>query len=254
MRLYSNVLFFFFFFFQAEDGIRDLTVTGVQTCALPIFELGAEAGSGRTFPGTQRNANSLASDALFAHLGGDIGDSTSWRTGVSWLRARSTGRAYQDVDQFGTPVTNAFTGTSRTWVVDGTLKWAPHGDPTYHQFKLQGEWMHRTEDGQLSFDLTGRNLVGGYGSSQSGWYMQAIYEFIQRWRAGVRYDSMSSGTPGIGLVGSGVLPLTAFPTLASASPERTTLMIDWSLSEFSRFRAQRSEERRVGKECRSRWS
>src|SRR5215470_18126994 len=27
----------FFFFFQAEDGIRDATVTGVQTCALPIF-------------------------------------------------------------------------------------------------------------------------------------------------------------------------------------------------------------------------
>src|SRR5256886_979821 len=29
-------MFIFFFFFQAEDGIRDLTVTGVQTCALPI--------------------------------------------------------------------------------------------------------------------------------------------------------------------------------------------------------------------------
>src|SRR5437762_4106828 len=28
--------FFFFFFFQAEDGIRDTSVTGVQTCALPI--------------------------------------------------------------------------------------------------------------------------------------------------------------------------------------------------------------------------
>src|SRR4030066_887455 len=27
----------FFFFFQAEDGIRDSSVTGVQTCALPIF-------------------------------------------------------------------------------------------------------------------------------------------------------------------------------------------------------------------------
>src|SRR2546430_3409472 len=27
------------FFFQAEDGIRDLTVTGVQTCALPIYPL-----------------------------------------------------------------------------------------------------------------------------------------------------------------------------------------------------------------------
>src|SRR5438309_6377601 len=30
-------MFLFFFFFQAEDGIRDGTVTGVQTCALPIF-------------------------------------------------------------------------------------------------------------------------------------------------------------------------------------------------------------------------
>src|SRR2546422_6229548 len=30
-------IFFFFFFFQAEDGIRDVAVTGVQTCALPIL-------------------------------------------------------------------------------------------------------------------------------------------------------------------------------------------------------------------------
>src|SRR5690606_40297143 len=35
--------FFFFFFFQAEDGIRDFHVTGVQTCALPICHgLGVE--------------------------------------------------------------------------------------------------------------------------------------------------------------------------------------------------------------------
>src|SRR5690349_23984713 len=32
----SCFFLFFFFFFQAEDGIRDLYVTGVQTCALPI--------------------------------------------------------------------------------------------------------------------------------------------------------------------------------------------------------------------------
>src|SRR6266498_5444063 len=31
------MIFFFFFFFQAEDGIRDADVTGVQTCALPIY-------------------------------------------------------------------------------------------------------------------------------------------------------------------------------------------------------------------------
>src|SRR3989449_9998869 len=37
------VLVFFFFFFQAEDGIRDVAVTGVQTCALPIIMLTAKA-------------------------------------------------------------------------------------------------------------------------------------------------------------------------------------------------------------------
>src|SRR5206468_9597344 len=36
--LYLFLFFFFFFFFQAEDGIRDLIVTGVQTCALPISQ------------------------------------------------------------------------------------------------------------------------------------------------------------------------------------------------------------------------
>ena len=36
----STVIVFFFFFFQAEDGIRDYKVTGVQTCALPIWGFG----------------------------------------------------------------------------------------------------------------------------------------------------------------------------------------------------------------------
>src|SRR2546430_9169665 len=39
------------FFFQAEDGIRDLTVTGVQTCALPIFVLLPFALLGARRPG-----------------------------------------------------------------------------------------------------------------------------------------------------------------------------------------------------------
>src|SRR5438445_9665633 len=36
-KLMSLIWLFFFFFFQAEDGIRDIGVTGVQTCALPIW-------------------------------------------------------------------------------------------------------------------------------------------------------------------------------------------------------------------------
>src|SRR5256886_6775906 len=55
---------FFFFFFQAEDGIRDLTVTGVQTCALPISGhtssrleavdlIGRDVPQGKTAPGAR---------------------------------------------------------------------------------------------------------------------------------------------------------------------------------------------------------
>src|SRR5438105_9993712 len=36
-EVFITIIFFFFFFFQAEDGIRDPLVTGVQTCALPIW-------------------------------------------------------------------------------------------------------------------------------------------------------------------------------------------------------------------------
>src|SRR5690606_30223336 len=39
VSLLSIQFFYFFFFFQAEDGIRDFHVTGVQTCALPILLL-----------------------------------------------------------------------------------------------------------------------------------------------------------------------------------------------------------------------
>src|SRR2546430_9102300 len=37
LKFGRGLLRLYFFFFQAEDGIRDLTVTGVQTCALPIY-------------------------------------------------------------------------------------------------------------------------------------------------------------------------------------------------------------------------
>src|SRR5690606_41079557 len=41
----SLSLFYCFFFFQAEDGIRDFHVTGVQTCALPISAVGVAPSS-----------------------------------------------------------------------------------------------------------------------------------------------------------------------------------------------------------------
>jgi hypothetical protein len=207
------------------------------------IELGAELGSGRAFPGSDTNRNGIGSGALYAHVGDDIGDSTSWRAGASWIATRASNRGYVDTNAAGTPVTNTFDGRSRTWVLDGVLKWAPGGNPTRTNFKLQGEWFHRTEDGTLTYDATGSNQPGGYGTSQSGWYLQAVYQFMPTWRVGVRYDRLDSGSPRIDLVDRGVLTPADFPILQSAKPSKVTAMVDWSPSEFSRFRLQLAADR-----------
>src|SRR5207249_6989355 len=49
------------FFFQAEDGIRDRNVTGVQTCALPIW---SHSASGRHSPAADREARSPVADGV----------------------------------------------------------------------------------------------------------------------------------------------------------------------------------------------
>src|SRR2546427_7863270 len=64
------------FFFQAEDGIRDLTVTGVQTCALPISVIYTDAARDGTLTGPD-----LVGARAIAALGLDVIVSG----GVAWL-------------------------------------------------------------------------------------------------------------------------------------------------------------------------
>src|SRR2546422_3440334 len=66
---------FFFFFFQAEDGIRDVAVTGVQTCALPIYRhhlpLGCKllsTGKMMTVPVEEAPANSVPAAAVIQRV------------------------------------------------------------------------------------------------------------------------------------------------------------------------------------------
>src|SRR2546430_5940668 len=58
------------FFFQAEDGIRDLTVTGVQTCALPISIVAESISSG---PGVKELFPCADVKSFFGIRGGGIG-------------------------------------------------------------------------------------------------------------------------------------------------------------------------------------
>ena len=224
-------------FFGGQRGQDGLQLKWVAPTDF-FLELGAETGNGDAFPGTRRSANGMNGATLFAHVGSDIGDAVTWRGGLSWVGLDAEDRAYEGQDGLGNTIENSFTGTSRTWIADATLKWTAQGDPLRRYVKLQGEYMRRTEDGQLAYDVTGQGLADSYRSTQEGWYVQGVYQFRPRWRAGLRYDSLDSGTPAIGLVDSGQLSAGDFPLLAPASPSRTTMMLDWSPSEFSRLRAQ----------------
>jgi hypothetical protein len=190
-----------------------------------FIELGAETGNGDGFPSTRRARNGLNGATLFAHVGGDVGDYTSWRAGVSWLDSQAEDREGGIADAAGDPLFESFTGDSRTVVVDGVFKWAP---TPRRQLKVQGEYMRRRESGDIA-DGAAVLLADDYRNTQSGWYLQSVYQFAPRWRVGARYDSLDSGTPRYTLAPDGLL---------SAGPDRLSLMLDWNPSEFSRLRAQ----------------
>jgi len=205
-----------------------------------FLELTAELGKGADFPGTDRNRNGAGSVVLAAHTGGDVGDSHSWRAGVSWLRHEAQDREWTTIDLTGNEVTNAFTGRSQLWVLDGVWKWAPYGNATRTHFKLQGEYFRRRETGDVTYDTTdvsgNGSPLAGYRSAQSGWYLQGVYQFAPSWRVGLRHDRLDSGSVRYGSNG-------LYLADSTYNPQRNSLMVDWSLSEFSRWRLQVSDDR-----------
>ena len=212
----------------AQEGIQAKWLAPTDQ----FIELGAEAGNGSRFPGTARNRNGSGSTALYAHTGGDIGNSHSWRAGASYLRTQAQDRTWTDLQDDS--MTNAFTGTSTLWGVDGVWKWAPNGNATQTNVKLQGEYFRRAEKGTAVYDQAGANTSDTYRTAQSGWYVQGVYQFAPRWRAGLRFDQLSSGTIDAG----------TNTTLieAPSQPKRSSVMLDWSLSEFSKIRMQYSHD------------
>jgi hypothetical protein len=225
-----------------QDGLQIKWVAPTDL----FMEAGAEFSAGDSFPGGNRNKNGVGGGALFGNAGGDIGVSTAWRAGLSYMQTASAARSYQDTDMLGGAVTNTFSGSAKLLGLNGVVKWSPNGNATYRNVKLQGEYFRLKQDGVLTYDDSaqaapqfGAPLSNRFSAAQSGWYAQAIWQFMPRWRAGYRYDALTPGRVSNGIVSSGAGPVAAdFPLLAHYSPSRNTLMFDWSPTEFSRLRLQ----------------
>src|SRR6266436_9471356 len=81
------------FFFQAEDGIRDVAVTGVQTCALPIsLSGGCTSKVAWLMPGaTARNRSASCPDEIATSPVTVKSTSKVWRPTTSWCAFRRRG-------------------------------------------------------------------------------------------------------------------------------------------------------------------
>ena len=218
-----------------EDGVQVKWLAPTDQ----YLEIGAELGRGKNFPGSDRDKNGAGASALFAHLGGDVGVSQSWRAGLSLLGTSPQSREYTETDIAGTSVKNTISGDSRLWLADFVWKYAPNGDASRTNFKLQGEYMQRNEDGSLTYDTQSASLgkaTAAYQSAQSGWYLQGIYQFMPHWRAGLRTERLSSG--GVDYAANNANLLRP-----DFSPMKHSLMFDYTPSEFSRIRLQLAQDK-----------
>jgi hypothetical protein len=203
----------------ADDGVqlRWLAPTDLY------LELGGELLRGANYPAAGAADNGFGSDSLFARVGGDVGASSSWLTGLSYLHARSRERPSGEGDQ-----TVLFDGTTDLLIAEFVWKWAPNGNWRQKNLVVQSELLWSNDDGRY---LLPDGSAPDVDSDQWGWYLQAVYQPFPRWRAGARFDLLSSQDPGAAFAGTVLEPIGDDPT-------RYTVMADWSPSEFSRIRLQ----------------
>lgn len=214
----------------ADDGVQLHWLAPTDQ----YLEFGLEAGRGHSFPGDDSSRNAAGMTALTFHTGGDIGDSTSWRGGLSFLQTQSNGQTLLGTDAGDFAAAAAFTGRTRVTIADGVLKWAPHGNATHTYFKLQGEVMQSRRSGDLD-GLPGVGITSLH-EVQSGGYIQGVYQFMPMWRVGLRTERLDPGHPS--LADAGFLA-----TSGGYHPTKNSIMVDFSESEFARVRLQFAQDR-----------
>ncbi len=199
------------------------------------LELGLELGRGRSFPGSDTDRNGAGMAALTLHTGGDVGASHNWRAGLSVLAAKADTQALAAIDANGALVGNLFSGNTRVVIADAVWKWAPNGNATRTNFKLQGEYLQSTRTGNLTYDATGANVTDFFSAEQSGWYLQGVYQFMPRWRVGLRTERLDAGTSNFG-INAAAMAGSAY------QPSKNSVMLDYNPSEFSRVRLQVAQD------------
>ena len=119
------------------------------------------------------------------------------------------------------------------------FKWAPGGNSARRYLKLQGEYMHRRRPATWRSTSRTPALVGLATAARSP--AGTCRASTSSRRAGARACATTRSIPALRRSGWSIpalLPAEAFPALLPGDPTRTTVMLDWNPSEFSRWRLQ----------------
>jgi len=216
-----------------DDGIQLRWIAPTDL----YVELGTEILRGGRYPAAGADNSGFGGYSLFANIGGDVSINSSWLAGLSYLDASAIDRPSGNEDN---PL--FFSGDSTLAVAHFIWKWAPDGNWKQRNFIFQTEFLWRNENGNYTLPA---GMPLEYDTNQRGWYAQAIYQPLPRWRFGGRIDQLSSDDPGTLFDGT----LLAGP---DSDPRRYTLMADWSNSEFSRLRLQYTRDK-AGTQSENQW-
>ncbi len=217
-----------------DDGVQLSWVAPTDV----YFRLGFEFTRGERFPAGGASNDGKGASTVFAKWGGDLGVSHAWQFGLSHWSADIDGRTSAGHAHEAATEIPSFSGDSSVSAVDFIWKWAPQGNKHETNFKLQLEYFQRDDDGTIELLGSAPLETTSYQGEQTGWYLQGVYQFMPRWRVGYRYDRLNADNTG---ADAAVLEEAGLDD-EGHTPERSTLMIDYSRSEYSRIRFQFSQD------------
>lgn len=212
-----------------DDGLRLSYIAATDL----FLELGTEVFAGGKFPAGGEHSG-VGSWTAFVNMGGDIGVSHSWQSGISYWSADNIERQYGGHDHGGVGEVPLFEGDSHIVGFNAVYKWAPDGNYRENNVKLQFEYFSRDEEGDLTLLNSSPIENSTLSSQQDGWYAQATWQFVRTWSTSIRYDMVDSDNTGSD---ASVLDEAGLVT-AGHVPKRASLMAQWEPSEYSRIRLQ----------------
>ena len=222
-----------------DDGVRLDYIAPTDI----YWAMGVEAFKGEKLQVTElaRDTKSVGAYTFYSKLGGDIGDSSSWQLGLSYLR-NENGQAFVEEHHHEDDVAHeeehshenetasdehaghnhgaSFTGKN-LYGANFVYKWAPQGNYKYQHLTLSGEYYRLTN----TFLADEAEHQSEFDNDHQGWYVSGVYQWSPKWSTGVRYGRIDTYQ-------------LHEETLEAASLKETEFEMAYHHSHFSSIRLQ----------------